>query len=181
MPGKKGMKRGVSYSIKIAEFICDKFVDDTHVNIDTGQTNIATLDGICKKYKDVVQVDTKTVHRWISKHPEFEEMYFKARRIQSDLLSDIMHEMTQKLREKPPEDYKQLRTLLELNRQTIDVIKFHLAKVAPALYKAYSDKQEVANNSTVVNIINYGDAVNKDEALNLSAEIRNVKALNNNS
>ena len=76
MPMSSG--RPTDYTQELAERICEEI-----------SVSVEGLESICSRIDDFP--DPRTVYRWLVKHPEFSQMYARAKQYQVQILADQIH------------------------------------------------------------------------------------------
>lgn len=128
MNGKTGRPTG--YTIEIAEAICEAL-----------SSTRRSLNAICAE-GDMPEV--RTVWRWLSKHPEFWDMYTKARDFQTELMYDDMEDIiTAPLVDAwgSPLDGPMAMAEVQRRKLAVDTMKFKLAKLQP---KRFGENKNIA-------------------------------------
>ena len=127
------MARPSSYSVKIADKICECLAEGKSLN------SICTSDDMPHK---------ATVFRWLSSHDEFRDQYARAREAQADVLFDeildIANTPIEGTKTKVNKDGEVIEVskgdMIEHRRLQIDARKWMAGKLRP---KVYGDKLDV--------------------------------------
>lgn len=140
--------RPTEYTIEWAKIICDA--------ISSSSKGIMQL---CRENKD--WPDQDTFYKWKIRHPEFADLYYKAKKAQMDYLSEEMLEIA----DDTSKDYKKNKNgdivgnneLVNRSRLKIDTRKWLMAKLLP---RVYGDKVlNIEDNS----ILKHADALKELE------------------
>lgn len=127
------MARPSSYSVKIADTICERLAEGKSLN------SICASDDMPHK---------ATVFRWLSSHDEFRDQYARAREAQADVLFDeildIANTPIEGTKTKLDKDGEVVEVskgdMIEHRRLQIDARKWMAGKLRP---KVYGDKLDV--------------------------------------
>lgn len=127
------MARPSSYSVKVADMICERLADGKSLN------SICASDDMPHK---------ATVFRWLSSHDEFRDQYARAREAQADVLFDeildIANTPIEGTKTKLDKDGEVVEIskgdMIEHRRLQIDARKWMAGKLRP---KVYGDKLDV--------------------------------------
>lgn len=140
---KDAFGRPTLYTEELGKLICDRIA--THPN---------GLIKICKMYNDLPSHDT--VYKWIHRHPDFSDRYFKAKQAQMDMMIDNIndHMHDDLLHYTDSEGNKRI----DSPSVTFAVAKaannkWAASKLKPEIYGDKVQKQDTTSNSLVEKII----------------------------
>lgn len=138
--------RPTDYSISLGERICTEIA-----------TNAEGLESICNRVADFPS--PATVYLWRIKHPEFSEIYARAREHQAQLLADQIFtiadttEPGEVVTIKPESEERVIKDMTEHRKIRIDARKFLAMKLLPRVYGDKTQTEHVGKDGGPIQFV----------------------------